>query len=59
MTKTTKYGSDVIIDILASYEIDYVACNPGSSFRGLHDSVINYKKTLNQHLFCVVMKKFL
>jgi acetolactate synthase-1/2/3 large subunit len=37
-----QYGSDVIVDMLKSFEIEYVALNPGSSFRGLHDSLVNY-----------------
>ena len=35
-------GSDFMVDVLKSLGIDYVAANPGSSFRGLHESVINY-----------------
>jgi len=37
-----EWGSDVIVDMLKAFEIEYVAVNPGSSFRGLHDSLINY-----------------
>ena len=37
------YGSDVIVDLLAALDIDYVACNPGATFRGLHDSLVNYR----------------
>lgn len=37
-----QYGSDVIVDMLKAFEIEYVALNPGSSFRGLHDSLVNY-----------------
>jgi len=36
-----RYGSDVIVDLLAGLEIPYVALNPGASFRGLHDSLVN------------------
>ncbi len=36
------YGSDVIVDLLKAFEIEYAALNPGSSFRGLHDSLVNY-----------------
>ncbi len=36
------YGSDVIVDLLQSYGIEYAAMNPGASFRGLHDSIVNY-----------------
>lgn len=31
-----------MVDVLKSLGIEYVAANPGSSFRGLHESVINY-----------------
>ncbi len=37
-----QYGSDVIVDLLHRYDIEYAACNPGASFRGLHDSIVNY-----------------
>ena len=35
-------GSDYMVDVLKSLNFDYVCANPGSSFRGLHESVINY-----------------
>jgi acetolactate synthase-1/2/3 large subunit len=35
-------GSDFMVDVIKSLGIDYVCANPGSSFRGLHESVINY-----------------
>ena len=35
-------GSDFMIDVIKSLGIEYVCSNPGSSFRGLHESVINY-----------------
>lgn len=38
----TRYGSDLIVDLLNRYEVPWVALNPGSSFRGLHDSLVNY-----------------
>jgi len=37
-----QYGSDVIVDLLKAAGIEYAAFNPGSSFRGLHDSLVNY-----------------
>jgi acetolactate synthase-1/2/3 large subunit len=37
-----RYGSDVIVDLLRALDIEYVTLNPGSSFRGLHDSLVNY-----------------
>ena len=31
-----------MVDVIKSLGFEYVAANPGSSFRGLHESVINY-----------------
>jgi thiamine pyrophosphate-dependent acetolactate synthase large subunit-like protein len=36
------WGSDAIAHALRGLGIPYVALNPGSSYRGLHDSVVNY-----------------
>jgi thiamine pyrophosphate-dependent acetolactate synthase large subunit-like protein len=36
------WGSDVVAQMLRVLEIPYVALNPGSSFRGLHDSLVNH-----------------
>ena len=36
------YGSDRIADVLRALGIPYVALNPGASFRGLHDSLVNH-----------------
>src|SRR3954467_2625917 len=35
-------GSDFMVDVIKSLGFEYVAANPGSSFRGLHESIINY-----------------
>ncbi|MBI2987549.1 MAG: thiamine pyrophosphate-binding protein [Deltaproteobacteria bacterium] len=40
--KKPAYGSDLIVDLLKAFTIEYVALNPGASFRGLHDSLVNY-----------------
>ena len=37
-----RYGSDIIVDLLKYFEIPYAALNPGASYRGLHDSLVNY-----------------
>ena len=37
-----EYGSDVIVEALRRLGIDYIALNPGASFRGVHDSLVNY-----------------
>jgi thiamine pyrophosphate-dependent acetolactate synthase large subunit-like protein len=36
------FGSDVIAETLRALDIPYVALNPGASYRGLHDSLVNY-----------------
>ncbi len=42
MSGKPEYGSDLIVDLLKACKIEYAALNPGSSFRGLHDSLVNY-----------------
>src|ERR1700693_1293362 len=39
---TDRPGSDFMVDVIKSLGFEYVASNPGSSFRGLHESLINY-----------------
>ena len=36
------FGSDVMADAIRALDIRYVALNPGASYRGLHDSLVNY-----------------
>src|SRR6266849_9792758 len=35
-------GSDFMVDVIKALGFEYVAANPGSSFEGLHESIINY-----------------
>jgi acetolactate synthase I/II/III large subunit len=35
-------GSDFMVDVIKTLNFDYVCANPGSSFRGLHESLVNY-----------------
>src|SRR5215468_5674905 len=35
-------GSDFMVEVIKSLDVDYICANPGSSFRGLQESVINY-----------------
>lgn len=37
-----KFGSDLMVDLLRKLDIDYIAFNPGASFRALHESLVNY-----------------
>jgi acetolactate synthase I/II/III large subunit len=40
------WGSDIVLDMLRLLEVQYAAVLPGASFRGIHDSAVNY--TLNR-----------
>jgi thiamine pyrophosphate-dependent acetolactate synthase large subunit-like protein len=39
---TDRPGGDFMTDVIKSLGFEYVAANPGSSFRGLHESLVNY-----------------
>src|SRR2546428_11442600 len=38
----SRWASDVIVDLLHAYGLPHAALNPGASYRGLHDSIVNY-----------------
>jgi len=41
--QTTEHpGADFMVQVLKSLGLEYVCANPGSSFRGLHESVVNF-----------------
>lgn len=42
-----QFGSDVVAETLRALDIPYVALNPGASYRGFHDSLVNHLG--NQH----------
>ena len=42
VSSNTRCGADFMVDVIKSLGIEYCAANPGTSFRGLHESVINY-----------------
>ena len=35
-------GSDFMLDVIRTLDLDYISTNPGSSFRSLHESLVNY-----------------
>ena len=39
---TDHCGSDFMVDVIKSLDIEYFCANPGSSFRALHESIVNY-----------------
>ena len=36
------WQSDIIVDLIKQYDFEFITLNPGASFRGLHDSLVNY-----------------
>jgi acetolactate synthase-1/2/3 large subunit len=47
-------NSDFMVDVIKSLGIDYVYSNPASSFRGLHESLINYgRNTKPEFITCM------
>jgi acetolactate synthase-1/2/3 large subunit len=40
-------GADFMVDVLKTLDFEYIAANPGSSFRGLQESLINYGSNKN------------
>ncbi len=47
-----RWGADVIVDLLHRYRLPFAALNPGASYRGLHDSIVNYGGNLPQMMLC-------
>ena len=48
------FGSDVAAEALRDLNIPYIALNPGASFRGLHNSIVNYLgNSTPQMLLCL------
>ncbi len=41
-TNAPAFGSDVVAETLSQLDIPYIALNPGASYRGLHDSIVNF-----------------
>jgi thiamine pyrophosphate-dependent acetolactate synthase large subunit-like protein len=48
------FGSDVVADTLRMLDTPYIALTPGASYRGLHDSLVNYLgNSAPQMLLCL------
>ncbi len=51
---TMDWGSDAIAAVLRSLDLKYAALVPGASYRGLHDSIVNYLGNENpEMLLCL------
>src|ERR1700693_2084314 len=47
-----RWQSDIIVDLIKQFGFPYIALNPGASFRGLHDSLVNYGGNNPPMLLC-------
>ena len=47
-----RWASDVIVDLLHAYDLPHAALNPGASYRGLHDSIVNYGQDRPTMMLC-------
>src|ERR1700728_2092073 len=53
-TASGKPGSDFMVDVIKTLDIKYLPANPASSYRGIHESLINYgKNTMPEFLTCM------
>jgi len=51
---TRIWGSDMVAEAIRNVDLEYVALNPGASFRGLHDSLVNHNGNRRpQMLLCL------
>ena len=51
---TDRPGADFMVDVIKSLGFEYVAANPGGSFRAIHESLINYgRNTTPELLTCL------
>jgi benzoylformate decarboxylase/acetolactate synthase-1/2/3 large subunit len=47
-----EWGSDVMADAIRSLGLRHLSLNPGSSYRGLHDSLVNYAGNEMEMICC-------
>ena len=50
--KSQRWASHVIVDMMHRYGFPYAALNPGASYRGLHDSMVNYGRNRPVMMLC-------
>lgn len=48
------WASDAIAEMIRALDIPYVLLNPGSSFRGLHDSLVNHLGNIDPQMLVVL-----
>lgn len=47
-----KFGSDLVADLIEAHGFEFIAINPGASWRGLHDSLVNYADPMPELIVC-------
>jgi len=47
-----KPGGDYMVDVMKSLGVEYFICNPGSSFRGIHESLVSYGGNQPEFITC-------
>lgn len=56
---SVEYGSDLVIELLTSFGVEHFAFNPGASFRGIHDSLVQFDRPhpvlCNQEMIAVAV----
>jgi acetolactate synthase-1/2/3 large subunit len=45
-------GSDYMVDVIKSLPVEYIFSSPGSSFRSLHESIVNYGGNKPEFITC-------
>jgi thiamine pyrophosphate-dependent acetolactate synthase large subunit-like protein len=45
-----EWVSDVMAEMIRRLDLKYIAMNPGASYRGLHDSLVNYLGNRNPQM---------
>jgi hypothetical protein len=56
--ETIGWGSDIAAEMLRRLDIPFVSLNPGASYRGLHDSLVNHLGN-ERPAFCSVCTKII
>jgi acetolactate synthase I/II/III large subunit len=53
-TENGRPGSDFMVDVIKTLDIKYLPANPAASYRGLHESLIDYgKNSMPEYLTCM------
>src|SRR5262249_8482523 len=42
VAESGRYGADVMVDVIKTLGIEYIAINPANTYRAFHESLLNY-----------------